>query len=297
MSRLFRLSLVLCTVLGVPVFLYFVGVNFLVSGTGAALGVVFGVLYVALVLWLLSRSPMWPDRAGAGWRWVAASLLWGGGVSFLLVILGGVPVLVITERLGLQLISASLGGAYPEEIAKVLGVGVILFSFRALNRPWHGLMTGAVIGLGFEVTENAMYGTFGALLDPNTDVAGTLEMWGVRIFAGPGLHIVFSALAGWGLGLAVFAADRSTAWRVRTAAGWLLAAFALHFAWNLLYPEGWMMVANYVLVSLVMYPVFVLVWIRAHRACRADDSYAFTPAPLTSVGQLGSTVASGHGQR
>lgn len=286
MSRLFRLSLVLCTVLGVPVFLYFVGVNFLVSGTGAALGVVFGVLYVALVLWLLSRSPMWPDRAGAGWRWVAASLLWGGGVSFLLVILGGVPVLVITERLGLQLISASLGGAYPEEIAKVLGVGVILFSFRALNRPWHGLVTGAVVGLGFEVFENAMYGSFGAILDPNTDVTGTLEMWGVRIFAGPGLHIVFSAVAGWGLGLAVFAAGRSTAWRLRTAAGWLSVAFALHFAWNLLYPEGWMMIANYIVVSLVMYPVFIVVWIRAHRACRADRSYAFTPLPVTSVRQV-----------
>lgn len=286
MSRLFRVSLVLCLFLGAPVFLYFSGVNFLVSRVGASLGALFTVLYVALVLWLLSRSPMWPERTGAGWRWVVASLLWGGGVSFLLVMIGGVPVLAIAERLGLQLISASLGGAYPEEIAKVLGVGVILFSFRALNRPWHGLMTGAVIGLGFEVTENAMYGSFGALLDPNTDTAGTLEMWGVRIFAGPGLHIVFSALAGWGLGSAVFTADRSPSWRLRTAGGWLLVAFALHFAWNLMFPEGWMMITNYVLVSLVMYPVFVLVWLRAHRACRADRSYAFTPVPVTSVGQL-----------
>ena len=286
MSRLFRVSLVLCLILGAPVLLYFSGVNFLVSWVGASLGVLFSVLYVAFVLWLLSRSPMWPERGGAGWRWVAASLLWGGGVSFLLVMLGGLPVLAITDRLGLRLISASLGGAYPEEIAKVLGVGVILFSFRALNRPWHGLVTGAVVGLGFEVFENAMYGSFGAILDPNTDVTGTLEMWGVRIFAGPGLHIVFSAVAGWGLGLAVFAAGRSTAWRLRTAAGWLFVAFALHFAWNLLYPEGWMMIANYIVVSLVMYPVFIVVWIRAHRACRADRSYAFTPLPVTSVRQV-----------
>lgn len=286
MSRLFRVSLVLCLILGAPVLLYFSGVNFLVSWVGASLGVLFSVLYVAFVLWLLSRSPMWPERGGAGWRWVAASLLWGGGVSFLLVMLGGLPVLAITDRLGLRLISASLGGAYPEEIAKVLGVGVILFSFRALNRPWHGLVTGAVVGLGFEVVENAMYGSFGAILDPNTDVTGTLEMWGVRIFAGPGLHIVFSAVAGWGLGLAVFAAGRSTAWRLRTAAGWLFVAFALHFAWNLLYPEGWMMIANYIVVSLVMYPVFIVVWIRAHRACRADRSYAFTPVPVTSVRQV-----------
>lgn len=289
MSRLFRVSLVLGMILGAPVFLYFIGVNFLVSPVGASLSVVFAVLYLALVLWLLSRSPMWPERVGAGWRWVVASLLWGGGVSFLLVMIGGVPVMAITDRLGLQFLVASLGGAYPEEISKALGVGVVLFSFRALNRPWHGLMTGAVVGLGFEVTENALYGAFGALLDPNTDVTGALEIWGVRIFAGPGLHIIFSALAGWGLGLAMFTANRSTSWRLSTAAGWLLVAFALHFAWNLLYPAGWMMIANYIVVSLVMYPLIIVVWIRAHKACRADRSYAFTPVPITSVGQLAGT--------
>lgn len=286
MSRMFRVSLVALMVVGTPVFLYFAGVNFLVSGVGGSLSTLFGALYVAFVLWLLSRSPMWPGRAGAGWRWVAASLMWGGGVSFLLVMLGGLPVLEITDRLGLRLISASLGGAYPEEIAKVLGVGVILFSFRALNRPWHGLMTGAVVGLGFEVTENAMYGAFGALLDPNTDLMGALEMWGVRVFFGPGLHIIFSALAGWGLGLALFTADRSRRWRLLTAGGWLLLAFALHFAWNLLPSQVWLMVANYVIVALVMYPLFAWVWVRAHKACRADQSYVFTPAPVTSLAQL-----------
>lgn len=68
MSRLFRVSLVLCLILGAPVLLYFSGVNFLVSWVGASLGVLFSVLYVAFVLWLLSRSPMWPERGGAGWR-------------------------------------------------------------------------------------------------------------------------------------------------------------------------------------------------------------------------------------
>ncbi|RSZ63774.1 PrsW family intramembrane metalloprotease [Corynebacterium hylobatis] len=286
MSRRFRISLLLLSILGTPVFLYFSGVNFLVSPVGATLSTLFSVLYVTLVLWLLSRSPMWPDRAGAGWLWVAASLLWGGGVSFLLVTLGGLPILEIADRLGLQLIVASLGGAYPEEIAKVLGIGVILFSFRALNRPWHGLMTGAVVGLGFEVTENAMYGAFGSLLDPNTDLAGALAVWAARIFLGPGLHIIFSALAGWGLGLALFTADRSRAWRLCTAGVWLLVAFGLHFAWNLLPAEYWMRVVNYIAVALVVYPLFVWVWITANREARDDNSYGYTPVPITSVGQL-----------
>lgn len=286
MSRRFRLTLLLLSSLGIPAYLYLSGVNFLVSPVGATLGLVFSVPYVALVLWLLSLSPMWPERAGAGWLWVATSLLWGGGVGFLLVMAGALPLLEITDRLGLPLIAASLGGAYPEEIAKVLGVGVILFSFRALNRPWHGLMTGAVIGLGFEVAENAMYGTFGALLDPNTDLAGTLQVWAVRLFLGPGLHIIFSGLAGWGLGLALFTAGRSRSWRLRTAGLWLLTAFGLHFAWNLMPSEYWMMIVNYTVVALVMYPLFVWVWLTAHKAAKADESYAYTPVPLTSVGQL-----------
>lgn len=283
MSRLFRASLIALTVIGVPVLLYFMGTNFLISWVGALLGVGLGALYLVLVLWLFSRSPMWPGRGGAGWKWVAGSLLWGGGVSFALVMIGGLPIMALTERLGWKIVSASFGGAYPEEISKVLGVGVILFAFRGLNRPWHGLMTGALIGLGFEVTENIMYGAFGALLDPNTDLSGSLDVWGVRVFAGPGLHIVFSALAGWGLGLAVFVAGRSRAWRFGVAGWWLFVAFALHFAWNLLWPREAWLIANYLVVSAVMYPLVIVVWVRAHRMAKADTSYAYSPAPVTTV--------------
>ncbi len=283
MSRLFRITLILLVILGTPVFLYFTGGNFLFSPVGGLLGLGFGIIYVLVVLWLLSRSRMWPERAGAGWRWVLASLLWGGGISFALVMIGGMPVLTLVDRLGLVIVSASFGGAYPEEIAKALGVGVLLFTFRGLNRPWHGLMTGALIGLGFEMTENAMYGAFGAMLDPNTDLSGALDTWALRLFVGPGLHIIFSALAGWGLGLAVFTAGRSTAWRIGQAGGWLSVAFALHFAWNLLWPSELVQIISYVLVALVMYPLFLLVWMRATRAARADASYAWTERPLTSL--------------
>lgn len=287
MSRLFRITLILLMIPGTPVFLYFfIGTNLFFSPLSGLLGIGLGVAYVLLLLWLLSRSPMWPERSGSGWRWIAASLLWGGGVSFALVMLGGMPILTLVERLGLVTVSASFGGAYPEEIAKVLGVGVLLFTFRALNRPWHGFVTGALIGLGFEVTENVMYGGFGALLDPNTDITGTLSMWGLRVFVGPGLHIIFSALAGWGLGQAVFTAGKSTAWRLARAGGWLFVAFALHFAWNLLWTSERAQIISYVVVALVMYPLFIWVWVRAHRAARADASYAFTPAPVTSLRAL-----------
>ncbi|MDO5512642.1 PrsW family intramembrane metalloprotease [Corynebacterium sp.] len=283
MSSLFRVTLITLSVIAVPVVLYFSATNFLISWVGASLGIVFAVVYLALVLWLLSRSPMWPEKDGAGWKWVVSSLLWGAGVSFGLIMIGGIPLMTLTERLGWKVVAASFGGAYPEEIAKVLGVGVILFTFRALNRPWHGLMTGAVIGLGFEVFENLLYGSFGATLHPNTDLQGSLDVWGLRVLAGPGLHIIFTALAGWGLGLAVFMAGRSRLWRIGVAGGWLFVAFALHFAWNLLWPrELWLMI-TYLVVAAIMYPLVIWVWIRAHRMAKADDSYAYSPAPVRSV--------------
>ncbi|HHU67961.1 PrsW family intramembrane metalloprotease [Corynebacterium sp.] len=283
MSPKFRYTLGALNIVGVPTLLFFTFINFYSSPLGGLVGVGLAAVLLAVVLWLLSRSPMWPERSGAGWRWVVAGLLWGAGVSFTFVMVGGVPIITITNRLDMTLFAASFGGAYPEEIAKFLGVGVILFSFRALNRPWHGLMTGAVIGLGFELAENIMYGASGAVEDPNSDLTGVLGMWGLRLVLGPGLHVIFSALAGWGLGLALFTAGRSRAWRAGVAGGWLFVAFSLHFLWNTMWPQEWMLLTNYLVLSLIMYPLFIWVWVRAHRAARADASYAWTERPLTSL--------------
>lgn len=283
MSRLFRWTLIAAAIVGAPTMLYFAGANFLISPVAAGLGLVFSILYVALVLILLRLSPMWP-RAGAGW--VTACLVWGGGVSLLLITVSATPVLELMDKLGWHTVSFSFGGAWPEEIAKAAGVAVILLSFRRLNRPWHGLMTGAVVGLGFETIENHLYGSVGALLDPNSDLSGVLTVWAGRLILGPALHITFTALAGWGLGMAFFTARRSAAWRVGVAGAWLTVAFALHFAWNLQFEDNFWLVAHFVLVALVLYPLFIVVWIRAHRDCRADRTYSYTPRPATSVRQL-----------
>ena len=93
----------------------------------------------------------------------------------------------------------------------------------ALGRP-QVAVEGAGGAVGIERRE--VDAGFGALLDPNTDITGTLSMWGLRVFVGPGLHIIFSALAGWGLGQAVFTAGKSTAWRLARAGGWLFVGLA-----------------------------------------------------------------------
>lgn len=283
MSRLFHITLIVLAVLSVPVLLFYTLSTLIASVEAAVLGVGFGIIYTIVVILLFRWSAVWP-RAGA-W-WLTACLVWGAGVSFLVVMVSALPLLELMENLGWSLVMASFGGAYPEEIVKALGVAVILLSFRQLNRPWHGFATGAMVGLGFEVFENLLYGSFGAMLDPNSDLAGVIQIWIVRVFAGPGLHVVFTALMGWGIGLALFTAGKSSAWRWGVAAGWVFIGFALHFAWNLLWESTVMQLVNMAVVAVIMYPLFIWVWVHAHRSARRDPSRVSTPLPLMNFAEL-----------
>src|SRR5699024_24215 len=90
MSPKLRYTLGALNIVGVPTLLFFTFINFYSSPLGGLVGVGLAAVLLAVVLWLLSRSPMWPERSGAGWRWVVAGLLWGAGVSFTFVMVGGV---------------------------------------------------------------------------------------------------------------------------------------------------------------------------------------------------------------
>src|SRR5699024_8927585 len=55
---------------------------------------------------------------------------------------------------------------------------------------------------------------------------------------GIGLHAVFSGLVGYGIGRALWGPyERSRAWRFGQVFGWGFAGFALHFLWNISWPE------------------------------------------------------------
>ncbi len=300
MSRLFSITLWVLIVVSTPTLFLSVAGSAFINPVAGILGFIFVVFYLVIVIGLLSRTPLWPDftsfrrdpsgekRRGQGstTQWVAASLLWGALASFGLVMVFGLSVMDLTTKLGLDFFMASFAGAYPEEIAKSLGIALILLSFRQLNRPWHGLATGALVGLGFEVNENLLYGSTGALLDPNSDLDGVLMMWGYRTLAGPLIHTILSAFAGYGIALALFRARKTIAWRWGVAVAWIGLAFVLHFAWNLLWETEVASIINIVVVSLVMYPLIVyLIW-RSWREARADDTYAYAPGAITNSAEL-----------
>lgn len=259
----------------------------LVSASATLVGAVFAVLYVLVVVVLLRLLPVWPRMGSAGgtWLWVLACLAWGGGFAMVPAFAVAPAVMDLAEAAGWDAAAMSFGGAYPEEPGKALGVLLILLAFRGLNRPWHGLATGALVGLGFEAVENITYGTTLGLLDPSSDLMGMAQTWAVRTFLAPIMHVVWTAIAGWGIGQALFVAGKSAGWRLGVAFGWLAAAFGLHFLWN--YAGG--EVATYatmIAAAVIMYPVFIALLVIGSRRARADRSYAYTPGALTSLGQL-----------
>lgn len=198
------------------------------TATGANL--LFMIIHTALVLMVLRFTPFWPKNCH--FLWAPACLAWGAFGSIGLVTFIAPPIVDLVAKLSLDDFLASFAGGYPEEIAKAIGILLILYSFRGLNRPWHGLATGMLVGTGFDVYENFSYASEGALLNPSSDLLGVTLMWIGRTIFGPGLHLMFAGFTGFGIGLALFALGRSTLWRVSVASFWFLFAFAVHFLWN-----------------------------------------------------------------
>ncbi len=111
-----------------------------------------------------------------------------------------------------------------EEAVKLAAAGLAGTHTKGLGRVVDGAVYGAMAGLGFAVLENAFYvagGLGGPLATPGTAA-------GFRALAAPG-HVVFSAFAGYYLGLARF--NRGYA-RALLSKGLLVAA-GLHAAYNL----------------------------------------------------------------
>lgn len=260
---------------------------FVLSPVAAAVGVVLAALYALGVLALLRATPLWPSlgtTATQKW-WILVCLAWGGGFAMVPSYVAGPPVMDVADALGWEDASLSFGGAYPEEPGKAMGVVLILLCFRGLNRPWHGLVTGALVGLGFEALENLTYGVVLGALHPVADLDGSLGIWFVRLIYGPFLHIIWTALAGWGIGQALFMARRSAAGRILTALGWLGVSFIFHFLWNYQGEQSVTTATTYA-VWVLMYPVAIWLLHRAWQLARDDVSYTYTPGALTSFSQL-----------
>lgn len=273
MNKLFRISLWVLVALGVPALLFNIFSLLLIAPALVLPSLALAAAFIAVFLFLLRLSPMWA-RPAAGW--VSMSLLWGSGTAVGLALLSSGSVLTLAAASGWEDSLMSWAGAYPEEIAKAAGVFFVLLSFRQLNRPWHGWVVGATIGMGFEALENINYGISGGIMHPTSDWIGMWQTWGIRLMAGPGLHILLTGLAGWGIGWAIYAAYRPIWWRLAMIFGYLALAFVLHFAWNYMVSTDLLLVIKAVLVALVLYPLSFYLIVHGNLLARRDTSYSYS---------------------
>jgi RsiW-degrading membrane proteinase PrsW (M82 family) len=116
-----------------------------------------------------------------------------------------------------------------EELVKVFAVQFYAYNDARFDAVIDGAVYGAVAGLGFATIENAIYvtgfvqaATTGTLVDQTVTIAQR------RALAGPG-HVIYSAIAGYYLGLAKF----NDAYRGAVALKGVLVAAAIHAIYNL----------------------------------------------------------------
>jgi protease PrsW len=114
-----------------------------------------------------------------------------------------------------------------EEAAKAAGLVLLLVWRRHRLGIRDGIVYGALIGVGFVLTENLIYFAFATLLGGPSGLARSVYLRGLLAGAD---HAVFTATIGAGIGWATAASSR----RARTVAplaAWF-AALGLHIAWN-----------------------------------------------------------------
>ena len=229
-------------------------------------GVVGAVVYFIVFFAIMRFLPIW--RKGS-LIWVIVSLYWGAFMVISTVMITELAFSDILKEAGLGRFEASATGAIPEELAKALGIFVILFMARRVwDRPWHGLLAGLSVGMGFEVMENFVYSGGGALYNATSDVQGATEMWMSRTVLGLGLHPMCAGLAGVGIASALMLTNKSTVCRFMVGIGGVLGAIAFHGWWNFQWPSSIQLVAVIVdWLALLAVTILILVknWSKAKR--------------------------------
>lgn len=136
---------------------------------------------------------------------------------------------------------AALVGPGNEELLKFLGVVLLYLIARSeFDDVLDGFVYGALVGLGFTLSEDMYYffthfvGQAGA-----SDLGGLFEGFFMRVIVGgPYSHVLLTGLTGMGLAYYVTRPDVTRRRRLLVAIGLYVAGVAAHFVWNSPLLEG-----------------------------------------------------------
>src|SRR5215212_1324606 len=198
-------------------------VGLLLSVTAASIP---ALIYATIVL-RLDRCEIEPLRA------VLACFAWGAvGAVLFSVATGLLFQFAVEEVLGAEVAQAAsvvFGAPLVEESFKGIAVlAVLLLARDEIDSTLDGLVYGALVGVGFAMTENILY--FGqAYLEGGLGEFGTLVL-SRAVLGGLG-HPAYTAITGAAIGWSRGRYGRGVARVIVPILGWALAVI-LHFLWN-----------------------------------------------------------------
>jgi protease PrsW len=125
---------------------------------------------------------------------------------------------------------AALAAPIDEELAKGAGVLLLLtLAPRLIRTPFDGLVVGAFVGLGFQISEDVSYAWIGAA-DAFGDVGAAWQTIVVRSLGSIPSHWMYTGI--FGAGLVWFVGRPDAPARRRLGAGLMLTAMLLHGLWD-----------------------------------------------------------------
>ncbi len=182
--------------------------------------------YLFVLLWIDRHEP-------EPWYLILAAVTWGAIGATGIAIVGNLSAEALFLFSGAapdaaSALTASLSAPPVEESAKGLALLAMLLLFRdQLHGPVDGMLYGAMVGLGFEWTENIAYIYAAHDEGPRAMVVLGLMRGGL---GAPGTHAAWCALTGLGAGIWRANPDVAIA-RLALPLGWSMA-IAGHFVWN-----------------------------------------------------------------
>jgi RsiW-degrading membrane proteinase PrsW (M82 family) len=202
--------------------------------TLTAVGIVAFGFFGAFCIWLLSKINYFRTP---GPRTVALAILWGGFAAIGYALLANTAIyryFAEQDAAG----SWALFAPLTEDPAKDIGIVIVLLLAATQPRSaLDGLVAGAFVGLGFELTESLTRAINNAIAfypAGRRDNLGSLTSDVIHevirnSWTG---HIVLTGIAGFGIGYLLTARDRSMARRGAVAVALIILAAGGHWLWN-----------------------------------------------------------------
>jgi protease PrsW len=193
--------------------------------------IAFGLLGLGY-LWLIHREDRYTT---VPWRLAAAGFVWGfvAATGAFALIANDAAISLYAKLFGASFAfdwGAALAAPVDEELAKGAGVLLLLvLATKLIRSPFDGLVVGAFVGLGFQISEDISYAWIGTA-NAFGDAQATTSTIVARTIASFPSHWMYTGI--FGAGLVWFVGRPEAPARKKLGAGLMLSAMVLHGIWD-----------------------------------------------------------------